>query len=320
MNFQIGSTIGPYRIVRPLGKGGMGEVYEVEHVRLGVRMALKAFVLDGKDREFLRKRFFAEGRILARIRDRHIVHVVDLDVEPGSDTPYFVMNLVEGPAGAPRTLADESAAGGISEKRLLGWYGDIRAALATVHAAGIVHRDIKPENVLIDAAGGAVLTDFGVCRIVDESLRQQIAVTRTIAVDDTAARQAVLGTAAYLSPEVRAGGEPTAADDFYALGVMFFRLLTGVWYAPGTNVMDLLQPFDPAWRRIFAALLSVDLARREAPEVEPRRSSAPRRKSAWLGSAAAAILIGFAGFLLFYQKNRENDYLDDLFYIPAAAK
>lgn len=105
MSFKVGSLVGAYRIVKPLGKGGMGEVYEVEHERLGVRLALKAFVLAGKDRAFLRKRFVAEGRVLARISDPRIVHVVDLDVEPGTDTPYFVMNLVTGPNGAPRTLA-----------------------------------------------------------------------------------------------------------------------------------------------------------------------------------------------------------------------
>ena len=319
MSFQIGSLVGPYRIVKPLGKGGMGEVYEVEHERLGVRMALKAFALDGKDREFLRKRFFAEGRILARIDDRRIVHVVDLDVEPETDTPYFVMNLVKGPKGEPRTLAAESAAGGISERQLLAWYGDMRAALVTVHAAGIVHRDIKPENVLVDAEGRAVLSDFGVCRIVDESLRAQLAVTRTMAVEASADRQAVLGTAAYLSPEVKAGAEPKAADDFYALGVMFFRLLTGVWYAPGTNVLDLLQPFDPAWRRIFAALLAVDPARRHAPAIDGRRRSSSRRRSIGLGLLAAAVLVGIVGYLLFSSGDSANDDLDDLFYIPARA-
>lgn len=321
MSFEIGKIIGPYRIIRPLGKGGMGTVYEVEHEKLGVRMALKAFTLEGHDRDFLRKRFFAEGRILARIRDPRIVHVVDLDVEPDSDTPYFVMDLVSGPEGRARTLADAFAAGRVPEKKLLAWYEDLRQALAVVHAAGIVHRDLKPENVLIDEAGRAVLSDFGVCRIVDDSLRAKLAVTRTMAVASAAADlQAVLGTAAYLSPEVRRGAEPTVEDDFYALGVMFFRLLTGVWYAPGTNVMDLLSPFDPSWRSIFAALLAVEPKRRHMPS---GLQTSGRRPWLWVtmgGLVAAGLAIGIALWSPFGSDAEDGGYVDDVFFIPAAAK
>lgn len=318
--FVPDETVGPYRIVRSLGKGGMGKVYEVEHVRLGVRLALKAFSLEGKDAEFLKKRFTAEGRILARISHPRVVKVVDLDVEPKSGAPYFVMNLVEGPDGRARTLADESA-GRIAEERLLSLYGDLREALEVVHAAGIVHRDIKPENVLIDGDGRAVLSDFGVCRIVDESLRKQLAVTRTmVARSGEGDLQPILGTAAYLSPEVRSGMEPTATDDFYALGVMFFRLLTGVWYAPGTSVMTLLAPFNPVWKKIFAALLAVDPKSRTAPAVEVPHPMTKR----WPYCLAAAVvlaLFGIAGLWL-RQPSAESadsppvDLVDELYYIP----
>lgn len=114
MGIAIGDKVGSYRVLRPLGKGGMGTVFEVEHERLGVHFALKAFTLADGDRAFFRKRFFAEGRILARLDDPHVVRVVDLDVEPQSDTPYFVMDLVQGPDGAPQTLAEVAAAGRIS--------------------------------------------------------------------------------------------------------------------------------------------------------------------------------------------------------------
>lgn len=323
MNFENGSLIGSYRIVRLLGKGGMGTVYEVEHVRLGVRMALKVFTLEGGDRDFLRKRFFAEGKVLARIRDPRIVHVIDLDVEPDSGTPYFVMNLVEGPDGSPRTVADEAGAGRIDERKLLEWYDDLRLALETVHAAGIVHRDIKPENVLLDGDGRAVLSDFGVCRIVDNALRAQLAVTRTMTGGEASADlQAILGTVVYLSPEVRAGAEPTAADDFYALGVMFFRLLTGVWYAPGTNVMDLLSPFQPVWKRIFAALLAVDPAGRHAPPIW--KPSIPRTGLGWRawtgGVLAAAVVIGVVAWQLIPDGEADFSYFDEMFYIPAVAQ
>ena len=108
MGIKIGDKVGSYRVLRPLGQGGMGTVFEVEHERLGVHFALKAFTLADGDRAFFRKRFFAEGRILARLDDPHVVRVVDLDVEPQSDTPYFVMDLVQGPDGTPdaAVLAD----------------------------------------------------------------------------------------------------------------------------------------------------------------------------------------------------------------------
>lgn len=320
MGIKIGDKVGSYRVLRPLGQGGMGTVFEVEHERLGVHFALKAFTLADGDRAFFRKRFFAEGRILARLDDPHVVRVVDLDVEPQSDTPYFVMDLVQGPDGTPQTLAEVAAAERISDRQLQIWYEDLRAALEAVHAAGVVHRDIKPENVLIDARRHVRLTDFGICRVVDESLRSQLEVSRTMNVASSEELRTVLGTVNYLSPEVRAGAEPGVADDCYALGVMLFRLLTGVWYAPGTNVMDLLRPFDSRWKRIFAALLAVDPQQRHMP---PLQGKAPARTSRlrWavpLG-LVASLALGAVAFLSVSEEKDDFSYVDDMFYIPRLA-
>ena len=327
VSFAKGEVVGSYRVLRALGRGSMGQVYEVEHAQLGIKMALKAFALEGGDREFLRKRFFAEGRVLARIRDPHVVQVVDLDIDRATDTPYFVMNLVLGPEGAPCTLADRFAKGKIAEDQLLAWYEDVRLALATVHGAGIVHRDIKPENVLLDADGRAVLSDFGVCRIVDDTLRRQLEVTRTmVSFKPGEDGQAVMGTVAYLSPEVRTGAEPSAADDFYALGVSFFRLLTGVWYAPGTNVMDLLSPFDARWKALFAALLAVDPERRAAPPVGWQKSVAfALSKKAVLGFGAGLLIAAVLMTVVWLwptgeQKGEDLSYLDEMMYVPALSK
>lgn len=284
-SFERGATIGSYRILRAVGNGGMGSVYEVEHVRLGTRYALKVLRFEGTNREFLRKRFLAEAKVLARLDNLRIVRVYDMDVE--ESFAWFTMNYVEGPDGVLRTLADVPQAGRTPTERIVGWYEDVRAALEVVHAAGVVHRDVKLENVLVACDGHVVLADFGICRILDDRLRGEVSVTRTMASKDEDMK-VVLGTAAYLAPEIRAGGEATAATDLYALGVAFFRLLTGMWYEPGPHAFDLLAPFDRRWKTVLAALLAENPDERFALPF----CVAVRRRCLWplVGMVAAAVV------------------------------
>ena len=257
--------IGEYRVVRLLGKGGMAEVYEVEHERLGVRRALKLFTADGARADFLRTRFIAEGKLLERLGHPRLVKVHDFGVDEASGAPYLVMDLVLGADGEPQTLATLHARRQITEERLFGWYEDLADALRYIHTSGVVHRDVKPSNILIGADGHAVLSDFGVSRFTDENLRKELSVDATMATDATTLSRVVMGTANYFAPEVRAGATATAAADIYALGVTLFRLLTGVWYEPDTNALELLKSFDPVWRRIFPALLAADPRHRSLP-------------------------------------------------------
>ena len=257
--------IGEYRVVRLLGKGGMAEVYEVEHERLGVRRALKLFTADGARADFLRTRFIAEGKLLERLGHPRLVKVHDFGVDEASGAPYLVMDLVLGADGEPQTLATLHARRQITEERLFGWYEDLADALRYIHTSGVVHRDVKPSNILIGADGHAVLSDFGVSRFTDENLRKELSVDATMAADATTLSRIVMGTANYFAPEVRAGATATAAADIYALGVTLFRLLTGVWYEPDTNALELLKSFDPVWRRIFPALLAADPRHRSLP-------------------------------------------------------
>ena len=144
-----GETVGSYRIVRRIGVGGMGEVYEVEHLALGTRYALKTFVLENGDAAFLRERFLAEGRALARIEHPNVARVFDLGVMPDG-TAYFVMDLVLDVNGEPRTLADISPDEFTDADRLR-WLESIASALDCIHAEGIVHRDVKASNILLNA-------------------------------------------------------------------------------------------------------------------------------------------------------------------------
>ena len=263
MKDLCGQQIAGYHVVRLLGRGGMAEVYEVE--RLGVRRAMKVFVNDGEQAELLKSRFLAEGRLLARLDHPRLVKVHDFGVDEASGAPYLVMDLVLGADGEPQTLATLHARRQITEERLFGWYEDLADALRYIHAAGVVHRDVKPSNILIGADGHAILSDFGVSRFTDENLRKELSVDATMATDATTLSRVVMGTANYFAPEVRAGVTATAAADIYALGVTLFRLLTGVWYEPDTNALELLKSFDPVWRRIFPALLAADPRCRSLP-------------------------------------------------------
>ena len=262
----------------------MAEVFEVEHERLGVCRALKLFTAEGTRADFLRTRFIAEGKLLERLDHPRLVKVYASGVDEVSGAPYLVMDLVLGADAEPQTLATLHARRQITEERLFGWYEDLAEALRYIHASGVVHRDVKPSNILIGADGHAVLSDFGVSRFTDENLRKELSVDATMATDATTLSRVVMGTANYFAPEVRAGATATAAADIYALGVMLFRLLTGVWYEPDTNALELLKSFDPAWRRIFPALLAVDPRRRS---LSPCR----RARRLWVWAVLAVVVI-----------------------------
>ena len=120
--------IGAYRIVRPLGRGGMGAVYEVEHEKLGVHYALKTFTLDHGHVDLLKERFLAEGRVLARLRHPNLVRVFDLSIDGASGVAYYVMDLVLYKDGNPYTLADVVRAS-VSEDYVYMWFRDLCNAL-----------------------------------------------------------------------------------------------------------------------------------------------------------------------------------------------
>ena len=326
MKLETDRIVGNYRVVRPLGNGGMGSVYEVEHVRLGVRYAMKVFAAEGKDAAFLRKRFLAEGKILARLSHPRIVRVYDMDVADGF--AWFTMDYVEGPSGKPQTLAELPTSGAIPEEKIAGWYEDMREALEAVHAAGIVHRDVKLENILLDRDGRAVLSDFGISRIVDDDLRRKLEVTRTMVAKD-ADMKLVVGTAAYLAPEIKTGGEPSSRTDAYALGVAFFRLITGLWYEPGPHAFDLLSPFDSRWLGLFERLLAVDPEKRMLPSFAGRTPPRSGRRSVMafavgvLSGLALAAALCLGRTLLTDVGNEKESVLvgdDDFFDIPQSVK
>jgi len=293
------TVIGSYRVVRVLGHGGMGTVYEVVDA-VGAHLALKLFTGGAKNREFLEKRFRAEAKLLAALDHPHLVKVRDVGLDEATGNPWFTMDLVLNAQGEPETLEDARRRGGISNEQTLRWFRDLMNELDYLHAHGIVHRDVKLENVLIDSAGHAVLSDFGISRIFDDKLRSQLDVTTTFIEGQTTGTRPVMGTYFYLAPEVRAGQPVTPAADWYALGVLFFRFLTGMWYEPptastdvggkrATSPFDLLLAFDPFWQTNLPRLLSDDPAMRTVAEAA--RAKGRRTRKWWLVGGVIAVVI-----------------------------
>ncbi len=267
--------IGKYEIVRLLGKGGMSEVYEVLDPEVGARHALKAYTYKNEDDE-VRQRFVAEGRLLARLSHPRIVKVSDIGEDAGR--PFFVMDLVLDPDGEKRSLADVPE--GSADEQMIGrWYDDIRDALAYIHSKGVVHRDLKLQNVMIGPDSHAVLTDFGISKIFDTGASgadKMDAVNTIVNLRD--GRRPVMGSLGYMAPELEMGAEATPESDWYALGVIVYKLLTGTWCDSRTDVTSALGTYDRAWLAIVPKLLHSNPKGREclsyAEEHEREREKA----------------------------------------------
>jgi hypothetical protein len=217
---------GRYRLLRRLGSGGMAAVWLARDERLGREVAVKVLsdVLAGD--EGYRRRFEREARVAARLSHPGLVGVLDFGAESGR--PYLVMELVRGD-----TLAERLAAGTTRGLDLVALARELLGALAHIHAAGVVHRDVKPANVLIGADGHARLTDFGVARPTDASTLTQTG--------------QVVGTLAYMAPEVQRGEPATPRSDLYALGVLLRECGGGREPALASLIERLSAP-DPAGR------------------------------------------------------------------------
>jgi serine/threonine protein kinase len=206
-----GQTLGKYRILEPLGRGGMARVYKAYHPSLDRYVAIKVLRSDlVEEAEFL-ARFRREARSVANLRHPNIVQVYDFDVQ--DDLYYMVMELLEGNTlkaylNAFRTCGERMPLGELT--RIL---NDVLAGLSYAHAEGVIHRDLKPANILLTKCGQAVLTDFGIAQILGGT---QYTVTG-----------ALMGTLNYMAPEQGRDGRCDARSDIYSLGIAFYEMLTG---------------------------------------------------------------------------------------------
>jgi len=223
----IGTSIGSFRIVRPLGRGGMGMVYLGENTVIGSKVAVKFLHDHLASNADLVARFYAEARAVNLIGHENIVNIFDMAVAP-PNRPYFIMEYLEGPALAE--LARGPVAPGVAIPILM----QVCDALEAAHAHGVVHRDLKPENVVLVKRGRTQhfvkVLDFGIAKLfADDSTTSS----------NTSAG-VIVGTPEFMAPEQCSGERVDGRADLYALGVISYLLATGRLPFDGGGITGLL--------------------------------------------------------------------------------
>jgi serine/threonine-protein kinase len=199
--------LGPYRIERLLGRGGMGAVYAGVHQETGLPAAIKVLAESLAVDSRFRERFQGEVETLKRLRHKNVVTLQGYGEEEG--LLYFVMDLVDGPS-----LEGELRSGRrFSWREVVDIGVQVCAALKHAHDHGVVHRDLKPANLLLAADGTVKLTDFGIAKFFGGT-------SLTLA-------GSMVGTPDYMSPEQVEGKPVTPRSDLYSLGCLLYALLTG---------------------------------------------------------------------------------------------
>lgn len=231
MSLAIGSTLGSYRIDGLIGYGGMGEVYRASHTAIERTVAIKLLVNLSTERRLI-DRFRNEARIHARLS------------HPGVATLYDFLETAQGPAIVMEFVAGRTIDEEMRRSRRLSWseamgvLRDVAEAVAYLHENGIVHRDIKPNNVKITPSGRAKLLDFGIAKDV-RSPKLTVA-------------EKIIGTVQYMAPEQLVGRAATPASDVWALGVLFYEMLTGSQPFAENSISGLLKRIGAAEYRPVA--------------------------------------------------------------------
>ena len=234
---KVPSTIGSYRIIRLLGEGGMGAVYEAEQDQPRRRVALKVIKSGWADRELLR-RFELESQTLGRLHHPGIAQIYEAGAAETSfgSQPFFAMEIIHG-----KPLIEYAEAKHLNTRQRLALMIQICEAVEHAHQRGIIHRDLKPGNILMEENGQPKILDFGLARVTDGDMQ---------ATRQTDMGQ-LLGTLAYMSPE-QVTADPLALDtrsDVYALGVILYELLAGrLPYELSRHVYEVvrtIQQVDP---------------------------------------------------------------------------
>jgi len=231
MPLQPGDKLGPYEILVPIGKGGMGEVYRARDTRLRREVAIKVLPQSFAT-EAARERFQREARAASALNHPNICAVYDVGEAAGH--PFLVMELLDG-----KTLRERIGGQPLDIPAALALSIQVADALEAAHAKGIVHRDIKPANIFVTERGDAKVLDFGLAK------HNQPADSDALTVDMLTEPGTAMGTVAYMSPEQAKGEVVDARSDLWSFGVVLYEMVTGS------------RPFDgPTSPIIFDALLN----------------------------------------------------------------
>lgn len=272
----MGSRLGPYEVIAPVGAGGMGEVYRARDTRLGRDVAVKVLPSHMSENAEARARFEREARVISGLNHPHICVLHDLGREGEID--YLVMELVEG-----ESLAQRLGRGPLPTAEVLRIGAEIADALDRAHRAGVVHRDLKPGNVMLSKSG-AKLMDFGLAResraagVLSRTSSGLAAMSQspTIATPLTT-EGSFVGTSRYMAPEQLEGREADARSDLWALGCVLYEMATGRHAYEGSTqaslissimkdeprpIGDLTPLTPPSLDRVIRACLAKDPERR----------------------------------------------------------
>jgi len=220
MPFETGQRVGDYEVVRVLGTGGLGEVYEVRHAISQRAEAMKVLLPDQRAGAEIGERFRREIQMLGALSHSHIASLHNAFYHDGQ--LIMVMELVSG-----ETLRSKSVRTVLSVSQVLRYARQILSALEYAHRRGVVHRDIKPSNIMITTEDDVKLLDFGIA-ISDRSA-------------DLTAPGFVVGSISYMSPEQISGDKATVRSDIYAVGVTLYEVLTGNLPVGGTSNFAIMR-------------------------------------------------------------------------------
>ncbi|HJU92616.1 MAG TPA: protein kinase [Pyrinomonadaceae bacterium] len=223
-----GSAVGPYQIIRPLGSGGMGDIYLAEDTRLGRKVALKALpTAFTKDPERVR-RFQLEARAASALNHTNIITIYDIGQM--DHLHYIAMEFVDG-----ETLRQRMRAGRLTIDHALEVALNAGTALLAAHEAGIVHRDIKPENIMLRADGVVKVLDFGLAKLAES----KVIVSEASTLFQTQ-QGIVIGTAPYMSPEQARGITVDPRTDIWSLGAVLYEMVGGCPAFEGPTTSDVI--------------------------------------------------------------------------------
>ncbi len=242
MNLEPGRQFGSYEVLNLIGAGGMGEVYRARDMKLKREVAIKSLPAAFSNHPDRVARFQREAEVLASLNHPNIGAIHHLEEAEGS--LLLILELVEG-----ETLADKIARGPLPVDDALKIAKQIADAMEAAHAQGIVHRDLKPANVKITKLGNVKVLDFGLAKIYEPE-HSAVSSSQSPTLMSGTMSGALMGTAAYMSPEQARGQEADAGSDVWAFGCVLYEMLTGKSPFGGETLTDILASVvktDPDW-------------------------------------------------------------------------
>jgi Tol biopolymer transport system component/tRNA A-37 threonylcarbamoyl transferase component Bud32 len=348
MTIAAGAQLGPYKVLGPIGAGGMGEVYKALDTRLERTVAIKILPDHLADRAELRERLEREARTVASLNHSHICTLHDIGRQDGTD--YLVMEYLEGV-----TLAQRSLKGSLPLDQVLQYAIEIADALDKAHRKGITHRDLKPGNIMLTKSGTKLL-DFGLAKLKQEVAPANVQLSQLpTAGEPLTAQGTIVGTLQYMAPEQLEGKEVDARTDIFAFGTVVYEMATGKKAFEGKSQASLiakiletdpppissLQPMTPpALDRVVKTCLAKDPDDRwqtasdlkrelkwiaeggsqagiSAPVVAGRKGPLRNIRVAWSVAAVLLAVLALGGFTYFRRAPQDVQTTRFLFSPPA---